>query len=72
MLNEDNNKALLDTLKESELKRMARQGMSNKDQTREQIEKHDKRNDIELGSEFQVGNTKSQSQKKSGKQVNKK
>jgi hypothetical protein len=72
LLNEDNNKALLDTLKESELKRMARQGMSNKDQTREQIEKHDKRNDIELGSEFQVGNTKSQSQKKSGKQVNKK
>ncbi|WP_170169036.1 hypothetical protein [Mesobacillus subterraneus] len=46
--------------------------MSNKDQTREQIEKHDKHNDIELGSEFQVGNTKSQSQKKSGRQVNKK
>lgn len=72
MLNEHNNKALLDTSKERELKRMARQGMSNKDQTREQIEKHDKRNDIELGSEFQVGNTKSQSQKKSGRQVNKK
>jgi hypothetical protein len=72
LLNEHNNKALLDTSKESELKRMARQGMSNKDQTREQIEKHDKRNDIELGSEFQVGNTKSQSQKKSGRQVNKK
>jgi len=72
LLNEHNNKALLDTSKERELKRMARQGMSNKDQTREQIEKHDKRNDIELGSEFQVGNTKSQSQKKSGRQVNKK
>jgi hypothetical protein len=72
LLNEHNNKALLDTLKESELKKMARQGMNNKDQTREQIEKHDKRNEIELGSEFQVGNTKSQSQKKSGKQVNKK
>lgn len=71
-MNEHNNKALLDTLKERELKRMARQGMSNKDQTREQIEKHDKSNDIELGSEFQVGNTKSQSQKKSGKQANKK
>ncbi|CAM3798355.1 hypothetical protein [Mesobacillus thioparans] len=51
---------------------MARQGMKNRDQTREQTEKHDKRNDIELGSEFQVGNTKSQSQKKSGKQINKK
>jgi hypothetical protein len=72
LLNEHNNKALLDTSIERELKRMARQGMSNKDQTREQIEKHDKRNDIELGSEFQVGNTKSQSQKKSGRQVNKK
>jgi len=72
LFNEHNNKALLVTLKESELKKMARQGMNNKDQTREQIEKHDKRNDIELGSEFQVGNTKSQSQKKSGKQVNKK
>ncbi|MCM3666219.1 hypothetical protein M3204_17520 [Mesobacillus subterraneus] len=52
--------------------KMARQGMQNKDQTREQIEKHDKRNDVELGSEFQVGNSKSQSQKKSGQQVNKK
>ena len=51
---------------------MSNQGKQNKEQTREQIEKHDKRNDIELGSEFQVGNTKSQSQKKSGKQVNKK
>jgi hypothetical protein len=51
---------------------MAKQGMQNKDQTREQTEKHDKRNDVELGSEFQVGNAKGQSQKKSGKQVNKK
>jgi hypothetical protein len=47
-------------------------GGKNRDQTREQIEKHDKRNDIELGNDFQIGNTKSQSQKKSGKQVNKK
>ncbi|MFC4802264.1 hypothetical protein ACFPA1_23430 [Neobacillus sp. GCM10023253] len=47
------------------------QGMQ-RDQTREQIEKHDKRNDIELGNEFQIGNTSSQSQKKSGRQVNKK
>lgn len=51
---------------------MSKQGRQNKDQTRERIEKQDKRNDIELGSEFQVGNSKSQSQKKSGKQVNKK
>lgn len=51
---------------------MARQGMSNRNQTREQTEKHDERNDIELGSEFQIGNSKPQSQKKSGKQANKK
>jgi hypothetical protein len=57
---------------ESEMSGMARQGMSNKDQTREQIEKHDESNDIELGSEFQIGNSKSQSQKKSGRQANKK
>jgi len=51
---------------------MSKQGRQNKDQTREQIEKQDKRNDIELGSEFQIGNTSSQSQKKSGRQINKK
>jgi len=51
---------------------MSKQGRQNKNQTRERIEKQDKRNDIELGQEFQVGNSKSQSQKKSGKQVNKK
>ena len=50
---------------------MSHQGRSNKDQTREQTEKHDKRNDIEFGNEFQIGNTKSQSQKKSGSQINK-
>lgn len=48
------------------------QGMQNKDQTRAQIEKQDKKNDIELGSEFQIGNSSSQSQKKSGRQMNKK
>lgn len=51
---------------------MSKQGRQNKDQTREQIEKQDNRNDVELGNEFQIGNTKSQSQKKSGRQVNKK
>ena len=51
---------------------MSHQGAQNKDQTRAQIEKQDHKNDIELGSEFQIGNSKSQSQKKSGRQVNKK
>jgi len=51
---------------------MSKQGMQKKDQTREQIEKQDKRNDVELGKEFQIGNTSSQSQKKSGRQANKK
>lgn len=51
---------------------MTNQGRQNTKQTREQTEKHDQKNDIELGSEFQVGNTKSQSQKKSGRQINKK
>ena len=31
----------------------------------------DKENDVELGSEFQIGNSASQSQKKSGRQMNK-
>ncbi|WP_428909911.1 hypothetical protein [Niallia sp. Krafla_26] len=51
---------------------MTNQGRQNKDQTRAQIEKQDKRNDVELGSEFQIGNSGPQSQKKSGRQVNKK
>ncbi|MBN8202841.1 MULTISPECIES: hypothetical protein [Bacillaceae] len=51
---------------------MTKQGRQNANQTRAQIEKQDKRNDVELGSEFQSGNDKSQSQKKSGKQINKK
>jgi len=51
---------------------MSKQGRQNNNQTRERIEKQDKRNDIELGAEFEAGNSQSQSQKKSGKQVNKK
>jgi hypothetical protein len=51
---------------------ISKQGRQNSNQTREQIEKQDKRNDIELGTEFQIGNSKSQSQKKSGRQANKK
>lgn len=52
--------------------KVTHQGMQNKDQTRAQIEKQDKKNDIELGSEYQIGNSSSQSQKKSGRQMNKK
>jgi len=51
---------------------MSKQGRQHHNQTREQIEKQDHRNNIELGTEFQVGNSSSQSQKKSGRQVNKK
>jgi len=51
---------------------MSNEGMMNRDQKRKTIEKQDNRNDIELGNDFQIGNTKSQSQKKSGRQVNKK
>ncbi|WP_338449743.1 hypothetical protein R4Z09_26935 [Niallia oryzisoli] len=51
---------------------MSKQGMTNNNQTRAQKERQDNRNDIELGNEFQIGNSGSQSQKKSGRQVNKK
>ncbi|WML60011.1 hypothetical protein [Neobacillus sp. PS2-9] len=51
---------------------MSKQGRQNANQTRSQIEKQDNKNDVELGNEFQIGNSGSQSQKKSGRQVNKK
>jgi len=51
---------------------MSKQGRQNANQTREQIEKQDHKNDVELGNEFQIGNNQSQSQKKSGRQANKK
>lgn len=51
---------------------MSKQGRQNKDQSAQQIGRQQGKNDIELGTEFQVGNSNSQSQKKSGKQVNKK
>jgi hypothetical protein len=51
---------------------MSKQGRHNSNMTREQIEKQDQKNDVELGNEFTIGNTKSQSQKKSGRQANKK
>ena len=51
---------------------MSKQGMDNNNQTRDQIEKQDLRNDVESGNEYSIGNSSSQSQKKSGRQVNKK
>ncbi|MGX6442481.1 hypothetical protein ACWM35_04555 [Neobacillus sp. K501] len=51
---------------------MGKQGKQNRNMTREFIEKQDHKNDVELGSDFQIGNSKSQSQKKSGRQANKK
>jgi hypothetical protein len=51
---------------------MGKQGKQNRNQTREFIEKQDNKNDVELGDDFQIGNSKSQSQKKSGRQANKK
>ena len=51
---------------------MSKQGMQNKDQSGKQIAKQQGKNDIEFGSEYQVGNNQHQSQKKSGRQVNKK
>lgn len=51
---------------------ISKQGRSNPNMTRAQIEKQDQKNDVELGSEYTIGNTKSQSQKKSGRQANKK
>jgi hypothetical protein len=51
---------------------MSKQGRQNQNMTREQVEKQDQKNDVELGNEFTIGNTKSQSQKKSGRQANKK
>ncbi|WP_180994390.1 hypothetical protein [Bacillus sp. Marseille-P3661] len=51
---------------------MSKQGMSNKNQTNDQLKKQASKNDLELGTDFQIGNSGSQSQKKSGRQVNKK
>ncbi|WP_417897998.1 hypothetical protein ABN702_17245 [Bacillus haimaensis] len=52
---------------------MSKQGKVKKEQTREQIEKQDNNNNnMEFGNEYTIGNTASQSQKKSGTQANKK
>jgi hypothetical protein len=50
---------------------MSKQGMQNLNQNAQQLQKQQGKNDIEASSEFQVGNDQSQSQKKSGRQVNK-
>lgn len=51
---------------------MAKQGMEKNNQMSSQIEKQDNLMDVEFGEEFQIGNTETQSQKKSGRQINKK
>jgi len=50
---------------------MSKEGRQNPNQTRKQIENQDVKNQVEFGNEFQVGNSQHQSQKKSGRQVNK-
>ncbi|WP_181832988.1 hypothetical protein [Bacillus taeanensis] len=52
--------------------KQSKQGRQNGNQTQDQNAMQRGKNDIEFGSEYTVGNTKSQSQKKSGRQVNKK
>ncbi|WP_168413050.1 hypothetical protein [Bacillus salacetis] len=52
---------------------MSKPGRQNLEQTSEQLAKQKGKNDVEFSAdEFQVGNSQSQSQKKSGKQKNKK
>ena len=51
---------------------MSKQGMKSMDQTSEQLAKQKAKNDVEFASDTQIGNSKGQSQKKSGKQLNKK
>ncbi|MET3698589.1 hypothetical protein SAMN05877753_104175 [Bacillus oleivorans] len=51
---------------------MSKQGMQNKDQKRQQLKGQEGKNDIEFGTDMQVGNSQNQSQKKSGQQKNKK
>ncbi|WP_197489781.1 hypothetical protein [Rossellomorea aquimaris] len=51
---------------------MSKQGKKSMDQTSEQLAKQKAKNDVEFGADTQVGNAKGQSQKKSGRQTNKK
>ncbi|UII58017.1 hypothetical protein LS684_11920 [Cytobacillus spongiae] len=51
---------------------MSKQGKLNQEQSGKQLRNRAERNEVELGSEFQLGNDQGQSQKKSGRQKNKK
>ena len=51
---------------------MSKQGRMNNNQNNQQIAKQAGDFDAELATDFVEGNTKSQSQKKSGRQMNKK
>ncbi|WP_185806817.1 hypothetical protein [Bacillus sp. HMF5848] len=51
---------------------MSKQGKLNQEQSAQQLKKQQGRNDVEFGSDYQVGNSQNQSQKKSGRQINKK
>ncbi|WP_171050922.1 hypothetical protein [Bacillus sp. BHET2] len=51
---------------------MSKQGKKSMDQTSEQLAKQKAKNDVEFASDIQIENEKGQSQKKSGKQINKK
>ncbi|MBM7587797.1 hypothetical protein JOC86_004371 [Bacillus pakistanensis] len=48
------------------------QGTDRHNQTTQELVKQQGKNDVEFSKDVQVGNSKHQSQKKSGKQVNKK
>lgn len=51
---------------------MSKQGQRNTNQTNKMKVNQTAKNEVELGNDFIIGNTNSQSQKKSGRQVNKK
>ncbi|MFE8702706.1 hypothetical protein ACFYKX_19065 [Cytobacillus sp. FJAT-54145] len=51
---------------------MNKQGKQNQEQTSKQLGKQRGKSDVEFGEDYQVGNDQSQSQKKSGRQINKK
>jgi hypothetical protein len=51
---------------------MSKQGKQNKEQSLQQLAKQQGENEVEFGNDYQVGNSSHQSQKKSGKQANKK
>lgn len=51
---------------------MSKQGRMDKNQPEKKLKMQAGENNIEMSSEFRVGNSQSQSQKKSGRQINKK